>query len=98
MPPMTPIADPTTVSAGERRVFELIEQLLADNPPADTKPRDFLGAQYDLGLAWVHFPEGYGGLGLSPKLQEVIASRLIAAGAPHAGPRNPIGYGMGAPT
>ena len=26
----------------------------------------FRGAQYDRGLAWVHFPEGFGGLGLEP--------------------------------
>ena len=38
-------------------------------PPASTEPRVFLGAQYDRGLAWVHFPEGFGGLGLNPKLQ-----------------------------
>ena len=31
----------------------------------------FRGAQFDRGLAWVHFPEGCGGLGLSPKMQTV---------------------------
>ena len=58
----------------------------------------FLGRQYDLGLAWVHFPEGYGGLGLSPKVQKLVNETLWRAGAPHAAPRNPIGHGMGAPT
>jgi alkylation response protein AidB-like acyl-CoA dehydrogenase len=87
-----------TVGNDEQLVTELTDRLLADNPPATTKPRDFLGAQFDLGLAWVHFPSGDGGLGVSPRLQEVVTTRLRAAKAPSAGPRNPIGFGMGAPT
>jgi alkylation response protein AidB-like acyl-CoA dehydrogenase len=75
-----------------------VDQLLAEPPPADTKPADFLGAQFDAGLAWVQFPEGFGGLGASPSLQRTIDDRLKAAGAPSPFPRNPIGFGMGAPT
>src|SRR5438876_1237494 len=63
-----------------------------------TTPAEVLGAQYDAGIAWVHFPEGYGGLGLSPKLQNVVNTRLTAAGAPLPYGRNPIGHGMCAPT
>ena len=81
----------------EQRVLELCEQLLAEHPPATTPERGFLEAQFDLGLAWVHFPEGEGGLGLSPKLQRTIITRLAAAGAPIGGQKNPIGYGMCAP-
>ena len=82
----------------EQRVLDLVEKLLEKHPPKETDPVTFLGEQYDLGLAWVHFPEGYGGLGLSPKLQKTINERLQAAGAPYAPSRNVIGYGMGAPT
>ena len=96
---MTSVAETTTsASPDEQRVLELCDRLLAEHPPKDTKPAEFLGAQYDLGLAWVHFPEGYGGLGLSPKLQKTVQERLLPAGAPHPYARNPIGYGMGAPT
>ncbi|MDQ1445501.1 MAG: hypothetical protein QOI20_1965, partial [Acidimicrobiaceae bacterium] len=49
-------------------------------------------------LAWVHFDEGQGGLGLKPRLQKVVQEQLAAGGAPHPYGRNPIGYGMGAPT
>lgn len=84
------------VSADEQRVLDLVEQLLRDHDVTDTV--GFLGAQFDLGLAWVHFPEGHGGLGLSPKLQNVVNERLAKAGAPSPYGRNPIGYGMGAPT
>ena len=58
----------------------------------------FLGEQFDRGLAWVHFPEGLGGLGVNPKLQKNINEKVFAAGGPNAGYRNPIGYGMCGPT
>ena len=74
-----------------------IEQLLAEHPPMDTKPATFLGAQFDAGLAYVHFPEGHGGMGLAPGLQRHVDGRLFAEGAPSAFRGNPIGYGMGAP-
>ncbi len=93
---MTSLAD--SAVRDDQLVAELTERLLAEHPPAATAPRDFLGAQFDLGLAWVHFPAGHGGLGVAPKLQEIVDSRLRAAKAPQAGARNPIGFGMGAPT
>ncbi|MEY2462487.1 MAG: hypothetical protein QOH64_625 [Acidimicrobiaceae bacterium] len=80
------------------RVEALVDALLAEHPPATTDAVTFLGAQFDAGLAWVHFPEGNGGLGLSPKLQRVIQDRIAKGGGPHPYGRNPIGYGMGAPT
>jgi alkylation response protein AidB-like acyl-CoA dehydrogenase len=86
------------LTTDEQRVGELCDDLLAKLDPKSTPPAEFLGAQYDLGLAWVHFAEGSGGLGLSPKLQNTINARLFGAGAPVAYGRNPIGYGMCAPT
>jgi alkylation response protein AidB-like acyl-CoA dehydrogenase len=82
----------------EQRVIEICDDLLAKHDPKDTPAAEFLGAQYDLGLAWVHFPEGFGGLGLSPKLQNTINGKLFARGAPIPYGRNPIGHGMCAPT
>ena len=82
----------------EQHVLDLCDQLVAAHDPASTPPREFLGAQFDLGLAWVHFPEGSGGLGLSPRVQKTVNERLGRAKAPSAAARNPIGYGMGAPT
>ena len=79
-------------------VDELVDGLLADFPPATTPAPQFLGEQFDRGLAWVHFPPGCGGLGLTPKDQQQAQSRLHAGGAPVAGVKNPIGYGMCAPT
>ncbi len=85
-------------STDERRVSDLVDQLVEAHPPASTSARDFLGAQYDLGLAWIHFDEGSGGLGLNPKLQRVINDRVREAGGPFSMARNPIGYGMCGPT
>jgi alkylation response protein AidB-like acyl-CoA dehydrogenase len=84
--------------ADEKRVIGLVEDLLREFPPKSTDPKVFLGAQYDKGLGWVHFPEGFGGLGLSPRLQRTINERINAAGGPNPYYRNPIGYGMCGPT
>ena len=75
-----------------------IDRLLASHPPATTAASEFLAGQFDAGLAYVQFPEGYGGLGLEPRLQVQVDIRLRIAGAPSAFRRNPIGFGMGAPT
>jgi alkylation response protein AidB-like acyl-CoA dehydrogenase len=85
-------------SADEKHVIDLVEELLNDLPPAVTEPVTFLGAQFDRGLAWVNFPVGHGGLGLSPKYQRIVNERVAAAGGPNAYYRNPIGYGMCGPT
>ena len=75
-----------------------IDELLAQFPPQSTPPVEFLGQQFDRGLAWVHFPEGEGGLSGSPADQLHVLRRLSRAGAPSAAGRNVIGYGMVAPT
>ena len=82
----------------EQLVNERLDALLAEHDAKATDARTFLGAQFDAGLAWVHFPEGYGGLGVGPKLQKLVNERIAAAGGPNAYWRNPIGSGMGAPT
>jgi alkylation response protein AidB-like acyl-CoA dehydrogenase len=82
----------------EARVVTLVDQLLADHDPKSESPEEFLGAQFDAGLAFVHFPEGHGGLGLAPRLQAVVNRKLLDAGAPIGAMRNAIGFGMGAPT
>jgi alkylation response protein AidB-like acyl-CoA dehydrogenase len=86
------------MSISEDEVVERTEKLLVDHPPTETPAVEFLGAQFDAGLAWVHFPEGHGGLDGGPKLQRVINEVLVNAHAPFPYGRNPIGYGMGAPT
>ena len=82
----------------EARIVELVDGLLRDFPPATTDQHAFWGAQFDRGLAWVHFPEGRGGLDVSPKLQQVVDDRLRTAGAPDPMLTNFMGIGMMGPT
>ena len=71
---------------------------LLDAAPIDDQFA-FRGAQFDAGLAAVHFPEGKGGLGLSRGQQAVVDKVLKDAGVPyHDLVVNPIGIGMGMPT
>jgi alkylation response protein AidB-like acyl-CoA dehydrogenase len=79
------------VSALEK-LGERVDQLLTQFPdPGAAETIEFRAAQFDLGLAWVHFREGSGGLGIDGSLQAVVEERLKAAGAP---PRNDDYVGM----
>jgi alkylation response protein AidB-like acyl-CoA dehydrogenase len=91
-----PLTD--TVTTDEDLVRARLHDLLADHDPASTSAVEFLGARFDAGLAWVYFPEGLGGLGVSPDLQGLVERELRAVGAPNEYDRNVIGYGMAAPT
>ncbi|MFC7219694.1 acyl-CoA dehydrogenase family protein [Streptomyces polyrhachis] len=73
---------------------------LAAHPPHATDPAAFLRARFDAGLAWVHYPEGLGGLAAPRALQQLVDEEMRAAGAPQTnGPEtNGIGLGMAAPT
>jgi alkylation response protein AidB-like acyl-CoA dehydrogenase len=76
-----------------------VKEFLAAHDPATTPRLDFLRARYDAGLAWVHYPEGRGGLGAPRALQTVTDKAFRAAGAPDNDPaNNVIGLGMAAPT
>lgn len=88
-----------TGSGTRSRIEERLDQLIFDHPPTETAPLEFWGAQFDLGLAWPSFPEGSGGLGVSPAQAATVGRVLGEAGAPTDNvARNLIGYGMGAPT
>lgn len=89
-------SDPAQVDE-EPEVEGRVARLLADYPPTELSQGEFFGAQFDAGLAWVHFPEGRGGLGLSRQLQALVQNRVKAEGGPSPY-RNFIGYGMAAPT
>ncbi|GII92954.1 acyl-CoA dehydrogenase family protein [Sinosporangium siamense] len=76
-----------------------VGRLLAEHDPATTGRQEFLGARFDEGLAWVHFPPGAGGLALPYEFQPEVDRLLASAGAPENDMRrNGIGLGMAAPT
>ena len=79
------------------RIAALTDELIADTDPADRFA--FRGEQYDRGLAWVHFPAGFGGLGAEPRLQRVVEERLRAAGVKYSEVGwNGFGLFLAAPT
>src|SRR5438034_5484960 len=82
----------------EAEMLARCDELLQAVDPRLNDPVTFFGEQFDRGLAWVHFPEGHGGLGAPPSFQRLIHERLEAAGAPLPDMKLLIGHGMGAPT
>jgi alkylation response protein AidB-like acyl-CoA dehydrogenase len=78
---------------------ERTRAFLAEHDPHEMPRQDFLNARFDAGLAWVHYPEGLGGLGLSRSLQQIVDAEFAAAGSPgNDAEHNAIGLGMAAPT
>jgi len=76
-----------------------VGDFLAGHDPSATPRLEFLRARFDAGLAWVHYPAGLGGQGLSRSLQAAVDAEFAAAGAPDNNPaRIGIGLGMAAPT
>jgi alkylation response protein AidB-like acyl-CoA dehydrogenase len=79
-------------------VDDRTSQLLEEVDPRQASVEEFRSRQFDLGLAWVSFPEGYGGLALRPDLQREIDRRVGAAGAQPPGAREFFGLTMAGPT
>jgi alkylation response protein AidB-like acyl-CoA dehydrogenase len=85
------MSDATTVQ-------ERLDALVEGSDPANESPEELWGRQYDLGLAWVHFPEGWGGLDLPPDHQKAVDARLREAGWPSVTFRQFFGLTMAGPT
>ena len=85
---MTATLDETFAAAGSesidpetQRVNDALDALLATHDPSTMDNAEFRGARFDAGLAWVHFAEGDGGLGVRPELNRIVERRLKEAGA-----------------
>jgi alkylation response protein AidB-like acyl-CoA dehydrogenase len=74
------------------RVARALDRLLERFPePARADRAAFLQAQYELGLAWVHFEPGAGGLGVPAGLQQLVTERLSPLDAPVPGSGDYVG-------
>jgi alkylation response protein AidB-like acyl-CoA dehydrogenase len=71
----------TTTQTPLEQVEAALDAFLSANDPTTMSDIEFRGARYDAGLAWVHFPVGFGGLGLRPELNKVVEKRVREAGA-----------------
>jgi len=83
----------------EEEVRKRTRALLEEVHPEKVESIPFRRKQYEHGLAWIHFPEGHGGLGLNPKMNLVVHDEIskhskVIHGDP---PASIIGIGMGAP-
>ena len=92
---MTTTSD-TGRDAEAAAVHDLVDRLLAEHDPHGDRV-EFMRAQFEMGLAWVRFPEGSGGRGLAPWLQDVVDARLDEATTHRPRFADVIGHGMGAP-
>ena len=61
----------TKPSDAEELVKNKLQELI-DFRKENDDIKEFWGKQFDLGLAWVQFPEGAGGLGINPKYQLLV--------------------------
>ena len=88
----------TDTSNPEVLVKEKLDELISFRKTTDSM-HEFWSKQYDLGLAWVHFPVGTGGLDVNPKFQLMINETLRKEGISiNNRIANILGIGMGAPT
>ena len=92
------MSETKTINDPEVIVSEKLDELVNFRKTNDSMP-EFWGKQFDLGLAWVQFPEGSGGLGINPKYQLMVTNRLRDEGISQNNRiANILGVGMGAPT
>ena len=91
------MADHAQMSEEELR--ERTRALLEEVHPETTDAIPFRRKQFEHGLAWVHFPEGHGGLGLSPKMNVIVLDEISKhSKVVHHDPgASVIAIGMGAP-
>jgi alkylation response protein AidB-like acyl-CoA dehydrogenase len=75
------------------RLAQLLDELTPGQAVREVRRR-----QYELGLAWVHFPVGSGGLAADPDRQREVDEALAARGIASPMPQNLIGIGLAAPT
>ena len=92
------MSETKTINDPEVLVAAKLDELVNFRKTNESMP-EFWGKQFDLGLAWVQFPEGSGGLGINPKYQLMVTNRLRDEGISQNNRiANILGVGMGAPT
>ena len=69
----------TKHSDAEQLVRTKLDELIEFRSQTDDI-KEFWGKQFDLGLAWVQYPEGAGGLGINPKYQLLVTEKLREEG------------------
>ena len=89
---------PTATTPDLAYVEAAARRVVAENPPATTPLPELMGAWYDAGLTWLHFPVGLGGLDTARAYQPAVNKIMRDAGGPEPRTVNTIGYGIVAGT
>lgn len=79
------------------RVGRALAQLVADMRANPSTESGQWGRQFDAGLAWVDFPVGLGGLGVSRSLRAVVTQTLADLGLRDSATTNGVGVSLVAP-
>ena len=87
----------TAESTIHRELRARIAELTTSFPPRSTEPREFLGARFDAGLAWVHFPSGSAASVCPDPCRDTSRSCSRKPGRRTPARRIGIGLGMAAP-
>ncbi|WP_338180301.1 acyl-CoA dehydrogenase family protein [Jatrophihabitans sp.] len=93
---MPSIAVQTTPDAA--MVEQAARTVVTRHPPGSVPLTELMGAWYDAGLTWVHFPQGLGGMEAPRQLQPLANRIMREAGGPEPRTVNTIGYGIVAGT
>ncbi|MAT05271.1 MAG: acyl-CoA dehydrogenase [Acidimicrobiaceae bacterium] len=83
---------------GWTQIQKTLDHLLSECDPSAMAEQEFRGAVFDAGLAWVSFPEGFGGLGLPANHQPAVDSYLAEAGAAPLPREQFLGTALAGPT
>ncbi|BBZ31226.1 acyl-CoA dehydrogenase (plasmid) [Mycolicibacterium madagascariense] len=87
-----------TTEVDSTSIADRARAVVTAHPPESSPVAELMGAWYDAGLSWVHFPVGLGGLDAPRSLQPVATRVLREAGGPEPRTVNTIGYGIVAGT
>ncbi|BCB89834.1 acyl-CoA dehydrogenase family protein [Phytohabitans suffuscus] len=82
------------MSIDAEEVAALARDVVRSHPPREVPVPQLMGAWYDAGLTWLHFPIGLGGLDAPRTLQQAANRVLREAGGPEPRTVNPVGYGI----
>jgi alkylation response protein AidB-like acyl-CoA dehydrogenase len=92
-----PSTDVTDVTDFAVVIKERVEQVLGEYA-VGADPVEVRGRMYDLGLAWVNFPEGLGGIGAPPRYQKAVDPIYLELELPPVASKTFFGLTMAGPT
>lgn len=88
-------------TSSAREVLDVLDDFLTEHDVSGVAHEEQVAIRtsiYDAGLAWVHFPRGFGGLAGPMGVQRVVADRLVEAGLKPLAAGGFFGLALAGPT